>query len=455
MMATWHGADDGYWVAVKGAAESVLPIAVRVKDEDGLDSLDEGRRDAWRDRNDQMGDQGLRVLALASKTAESVEGDPYEELTLLGLAGLLDPPRKGVEDAIKAAQGAGVRVIMVTGDHPATARYVGQAVGLVEDSAVATLAGSEFASADEWDEEQRQRIRQASILARVSPEQKLDLIGLHQDAGAIVAMTGDGVNDAPALRKADIGIAMGQRGTEVAQEAADIVLQDDALATIVMAIEQGRVIFGNIRKFVLYLLSCNLSEIMIVSLATVAERPLPITPLQILFLNIVTDVFPALALGVGEGDPAVMRRPPRDPDEAVITGRHWISIVGYGALISVAVLGVFWLSLDRWQMETSQAVTISFMTLALAQLWHVFNMRDVSSGMIRNSITRNPWVWGALVLCTALLAATIWVPGLANVLSIVHPEQRGWLAIAVGSVAPLIVGQLTLWIRGLVARGRD
>jgi Ca2+-transporting ATPase len=279
------------------------------------------------------------------------------------------------------------------------------------------------------------------VFARVDPEQKLNLIDLHQDNGSIVAMTGDGVNDAPALKEADIGVAMGLRGTQVAHEAADIVLKDDAFATIVAAIEQGRVIFNNIRKFVVYLISCNVSEVMSVALASFLSIPLPILPLQILFLNLVTDVFPALALGAGEGDAGIMRRPPRDPGEAILGKRHWVLISIYGFLITVSVLGVLIVAIYGLNFEREKAMTVSFLTLAFAQLWHVFNMRDPGSRLLRNGITRNRYVWGALFLCIGLVLVAIYVPVFATVLKVADPGLAGWSLIAGASLFTLIIGQ--------------
>jgi Ca2+-transporting ATPase len=381
--------------------------------------------------------------------AESSGQEPYQGLTFLGFQALLDPPRGDVRDSIKAAQDAGVRVVMVTGDQPATAQNVAQAVGLVEAADAEVIHGGEVGDLKSLSDDERKQVLRAPIFARVSPEQKLDLIAIHQEDGAIVAMTGDGVNDAPALKKAEIGVAMGQRGTQVAKEAADMVLKDDRFSTIVAAIQQGRTIFNNIRKFVLYLLSCNVAEIIVVGLASLVNAPLPILPLQILFLNLVTDVFPALALGVGQGDPNIMDRPPRDPEQPVLMRQHWAGIVGYSSVISAAVLGALAIAVLRFGMSEARAVTVSFLTLAFAQLWHVFNMRDHDTGIINNDVVQNPWVWGALVLCTVLLLLAVYIPGFANILSVENPGAEGWVLIIGLSLAPFLAGLVVKAVDGM------
>lgn len=442
MMATVH--DDpagGLRVAVKGAPETVLAACRSVLTAEGERTLDDPARGEWERRNREMARRGLRVLGLATRHTGDLHTNVYEDLVFVGLVGLLDPPRSDVRAAIEDCRRAGIRVVMVTGDQVDTARTIAHAVGLVDDEDAPVVLGRDLATACEGDKQADARL-DARIFARVSPEQKLQLIAHHQRRGAIVAMTGDGVNDAPALEKADIGVAMGRRGTEVARQAAEIVLRDDAFSTIVAAVQQGRVIFANIRTFVVYLLSCNISEILVVGLASMAHAPLPLLPLQILYLNLVTDVFPALALGVSEGEADAMEHPPRPPGERVLEARHWRAIAVHGAWITMAVLGALGIALGPLGLDERQAVTVSFLTLAWAQIAHVFNMRGAGSGVFSNRITRNPYVWGAIILCVALLWVATYLPGLAALLDIVPPDARGWAVIVGMGLVPLVAGQV-------------
>ncbi len=449
-MATLHGKQGATLAAVKGAPETVIDCCTGVWTREGRQPLEERDRDRWHKRAEEMAARGQRVLALASASIEAPAAFDFEGLVLLGLVGFFDPPRERVRTAIDACQAAGIRVVMVTGDHGATAWSVASAVGLIDpepEEPVSFVDGRTLPPFAELSEAQARELLNASVIARATPRQKLDLIELHQRSGAVVAMTGDGVNDAPALKKADIGVAMGLRGTQVAREAADMVLRDDELGTIVSAVAQGRAIFANIRKFVVYLMSCNVSEIFVVGLGAMAQGPLPILPLQILFLNLVTDVFPALALGVGEGSPALMRDPPRDPREPVLARRHWRSIFSLGAVIALSVLAALAVSVFWLEKPSLEATTIAFLTLAMAQLWHVFTMRDPGSGWIRNEITGNPWIWGALGLCLVLLLLAVYWAPLAAVLSIGNPGLSGWAVATASSLVPLVVGQLALLLR--------
>jgi Ca2+-transporting ATPase len=449
MMATFHRIDGGFEVAVKGAPDAVLDRCTRLarrRDSGEADtvSMDEQQRRRWLDNNRKLAERGFRVLALAGKQAGSPEAEPYRDLTFLGLAGLFDPPRQEVRKAIDTCQAAGIRVVMVTGDQALTARKVGLAVGLIDSEEKPTLQGAELPDPRQMSRQQQERILGTSVFTRVSPEQKLKLIGAHQAAGSIVAMTGDGVNDAPALRKADIGIAMGRRGQQVAKEAADVILQDDAFATIVTAVEHGRTIFSNIRKFVLYLLSGNVGEILIVAAASLLGAPLPLLPLQILYLNAINDAFPALALGLGEAEEGIMKRRPRDPREPILTGRHWFALGGFGVLIAASVLAAFFLALRVLDFSRTQAVTVSFLSLALSRLWHVFNMREARTGLFNNQVVKNSYVWGALALCVILILMAVFVPVLRQVLGLTVLPALGWYMVFGFSLLPLLVGQLIL-----------
>ncbi|MCF6158266.1 MAG: cation-transporting P-type ATPase [wastewater metagenome] len=442
MMATFHQHNDRYFVAVKGAAEPILRACSHLLTESGKKELSDEDRTRWLEQGNTMAEEGLRILAFAEKTVATPDVNPYEQLTFLGMTGLMDPPRRDVAPAIDKCRDAGIKVVMVTGDQAVTARSVGSAVKLVQEDKAEVILGKDLKSPDELSEEELRHVLQVPIFARVSPKQKLDLTTIYQKKGFVVAMTGDGVNDAPALKKADIGIAMGQRGTQVAREASDMILLDDNFSSIVDAVEQGRVIFNNIRKFVLYLMSCNISEIMVIALYSAIDAPLPLLPLQILYLNLITDVFPALSLGVGKGDPHIMRQPPRSGKEPILARYHLLAIGIYGLIMSASVLCAFELAL-RWErIEEEEAVSVSFITLAFAQLWHVFNMRDVGSSFFRNDITGNPFIWGSLVLCSGLIAAAVYVPGLSTVLKVHNPEMDGWILALVMSTIPWVIGQI-------------
>ncbi len=438
-MATAHRRADGTLYAVKGAPESILPLCRSIRTVDGETPVDPAEADRWLRRAGELAATGLRTLALATRSTSATDQDPYRELTLLGIVGLEDPPRAGVHEAIRQCLEAGISVVMVTGDHGETAVKIASEVGIVEHGAASVhpIEGTELDALLAMDP--AGRLATARVFSRVTPEQKLRLIDYFQHHQHVVAMTGDGVNDAPALKKADIGVAMGIRGTDVARDAAAMVLQDDEFRTIVQAITQGRAIFGNIRKFVVYLMSCNISEVLIVSIATVAGAPLPLLPLQILFLNLVTDVFPALALGVGEGSGSLMREKPRPFDEPVLTRRHWVRIGLHGLSIAATVLVAMTLAVTWFGFSSDDAVTVSFCTLALAQVWHVFNMREEMRRPVSNEITRNPWIWVAIAICLALLVAATYVPVLSGLLQLSDPGANGWLLILGMSFVPLVL----------------
>lgn len=444
MMATIHEDGDERYVAVKGAPEVVLEASVRQAGPDGAFPLEDEDRDSWSERNHGLAADGLRVLAVAARQGTGPDDDPYHELTLLGLVGLFDPPRQAAIEALEDCCRAGIRVIMVTGDQPPTAQAIARQVGIVaeDDADAEAFLGADLQDPDELDEDEQAALRRIAVFARVSPEDKLDLIALHQGGGAVVGMTGDGVNDAPALQQADIGIAMGERGTEVAREASDIVLLDDAFDTIVRAVRYGRAVFANIRKFVVYLLSGNLAEILAVTAATLAGLPLPLLPLQILYINFVSDIFPALALGLGPPQDDVMEHPPRDPAEPIVRRRDWIETGLWGVLIATTVLGGLLYALFVLELPRDQVVTVSFLAFGFARTWHTFNMRRPGSRLVRNEVTTNPYVWVAVAIGVGLMLLAALFGPLAGLLQVVAPTAREWVVILVASLVPLVVGQV-------------
>ncbi|MCG2587319.1 cation-translocating P-type ATPase [Rhodohalobacter sulfatireducens] len=445
MMATWNSIGEGtYRVHVKGAPDAVLRSCNSVYANGSTKPMAETEREEWIEKNNQLAAQGLRMIAFAQKDVSSTDGNPYETLAFTGLVGLLDPPRSDVKQAIENCKRAGINVVMVTGDQEHTARYIANEIGIESDPNANVVHGRDLAKMDikKLSNEGKRSLLETTVFARISPAQKLSLIDLFQANNRTVAMTGDGVNDAPALKSADIGIAMGRRGSQVAREAADMILTDDAFSSIVTAIEQGRIIFTNIRKFVYYLMSCNVSEVTVIALSFVVGSPLPILPLQILFLNLVTDVFPALALGLGEGEKQIMREPPRKRQEPILTNQLWFGIAGYGALISMAVMATLFVGMKVMNLPVAEAVTLSFLTLAFAQLWHVFNMRGDRSSIVDNTIINNRFVWGAIVLSAGLILAAVYIPSLANVLSIHPPAFNGWAVVLIFSLVPIVAGEL-------------
>jgi len=448
MMATFHEVEGAYEVAVKGAPGRVLEQCTTVAEDadSGGREFDDEQRQSWLDKASELGGRGYRVLALADKRVDDPDAEPYEALRFVGLVGLYDPPREGVIELIRACNRGGIKVVMVTGDHGDTARAIGGKIGLLDPERDEVISGKTLVSPEELTDEDREQILKARVFARVSPEQKLNLVRTFQERGDIVAMTGDGINDAPALKKADIGVAMGRRGTDAAREAAEMVLQDDAFSSIVAAVQQGRIIFRNIRKAVLFMLCTNVAEILAIAAASVADIPLPLRPLQILFLNVFTDVFPALALSVSKGSPRVLERPPRDPREPVLTRAHWLTVAGWGVAVAGCVLASLWLALNVLELSRPAAITTSFVTLGAVKLWFVMNLRDRGTSVLRNDVVRNRWIWAAIVVCVVLLGLAVYLPGLSSVLDTRALGWRAWGVVLALSLVPVVAGQLILGV---------
>jgi Ca2+-transporting ATPase len=425
---------------LKGAPLRVLALCTYELTDRGRQPLPlEGKRRLLAINRALAGD-GLHVLALASGDVIEASETALRGLTFVGFAGLLDPPADGVVETIATLRDAGLRTIMLTGDQRATALAVGRRIGLASDSS-AVLDGRHVESLSE--PELIDAVAHTQIFSRVTPLTKLAVVRALQARGEIVAMLGDGVNDAAALKKADVGVTMGRRGSDVARDAASIVLEDDRFETIVAAVEQGRVIYDNIRKFVFYLFSCNLAEILVVLLLGLLGLP-PLAPLQILWLNLVTDTAPALALALEPADSDVMRRPPRPPDDAMISTRFVRTTVGYSLLLAAVTIGAV-LALD--DPSGARATTVAFMTLAVAEVLHLGNARGRESVVGLTRALANPYALGAVfVTIAAQYAVGAW-PASRSLLELTPLTPRDWLVVAIAASLPATAGQIGKLVR--------
>lgn len=448
LMVTVHQDRERFMVHTKGAFEVLVEHCSHILGPDGKVPFTEKK--AWGEALGQLAVTGLRTLAFAFKTTmeKPTEDVLLNDLVFVGIIGFIDPPRKDIRPVFEVYRNAGIRVVMVTGDHPQTALRISEEVGLVDpENGKSTV----FTGGSSHKEKE---LGQARVFARVLPEEKLNLVRQYQEKGHIVGMIGDGINDVPALKKADIGIAMGIRGTEAAREASDVILKDDSFGAIELAIRQGRVVFRNIRQFVLYLLSCNLAEILAVAAAALGSLPSPLLPLQILFLNLVTDVFPALALGLGRGPDDIMERTPGNPKDPILKREDWVRILIYGLAISTSVLGAVLFGKYGLQLPAARINNLAFYTLVGAQLFHVFNLTDRGSSFFRNEITSNPYVWGAILISVGLTAGAYFIPPVAKVLQL-EAIQWGFLGIALlFSLASVVLIQMLKGILGYVERKR-
>jgi Ca2+-transporting ATPase len=449
-MATFHE-DPGGGIAayVKGAPDRLLERCDRLLTFDGPRPLDDGARALVQRENEILASRGLRVLALAHGAVEGTTEHETRGLGLVGLIGLADPPATGVSETIRILRAAGIRTVMLTGDQRRTAEALASELGLLAGTG-RVLDAREIEGLG--DSALADHVLQAGAFSRVSPEDKLRIVRAFQGNGEIVAMLGDGVNDAPALRHADIGVAMGRRGSDVAREAAALVLQDDRFQTVAAAVEEGRVIFDNICKFVFYLFSCNLAEVLVFLGAALAGLPLPLLPLQILWLNLITDVTTALPLAVEPAEPDLMRRPPRDPHSAILSAPLVRAALGYAVLIAAATLLAFGWTHAHSPGDPSRAVTVAFLTLGLAQILHLGNARSHGPVLALARIFANRHALGAVALAIGLQwLVTAWTP-LATVLGVRAVSPGDWGVIALLALTPAVLGQTLksardAWIR--------
>jgi Ca2+-transporting ATPase len=402
-MTTLHGSASRLVAYSKGAAEDIIAGCTRLHSAGGDVALTPADRDWFRSVEQQMAANGLRVLAIATKEGASTS-DAESGMTLIGLVAMLDPPRPEARAAVETCRHAGIRAVMITGDHPLTARAVAQELGMLGDQRVVT--GQELNAMT--DETLARDVSEIAVFARVSPADKLRVVGAWQTRGNIVAMTGDGVNDAPALKKADIGIAMGITGTDVSKEAAGMTLLDDNFATIVAAVEEGRVVFGNIKKYLMYLLSCNVGEIILLAGSVIAGLPLPLTAVQILYVNLATDGLPALALAIDPPDDDLMQRRPRDPRIGVFTRPVVAILLTAGVWSAVVNMTLFVLLLNSGR-ALEEAMALTFVTLVLIQFFNAYNCRSDRHSVFHRPFA-NRWLNLAVGWEIVLLIAIVYVP---------------------------------------------
>jgi len=446
----------GWEAAVsKGAADILLGLCTHYQTMRGERvELTEELKARILQANQALSAGALRVLGLAYRVnQEGFNGRNPEEieqgLTFVGLVGMMDPPRPEIKPALQLARRAGIRTVMITGDYAQTARAIAQEIGLIgpED---AVRSGTELQAMS--DEELDGEVPTTQVYARVSPEHKMRIVESLQRDGQIVAMTGDGVNDAPALKRASIGVAMGIAGTDVAKEAAAMVLTDDNYASIVAAVEQGRIIYGNIRKFVYYLLSCNMAEIMVIFLAILGNLSSPLTAIQLLWLNLITDGAPALALGMEKGEPDIMEQPPRPPHEPVINRPMWVGIVVQTAAITAAVLGAYLLGLRRFADIPAIAHTMAFVTLSGSELLRAFTARSERRSLFEIGLLTNKAMFYAVAVSLILLLAVVYVPFLQPVFNTAPLTWAQWEVVLPLLLVPAVVAELNKWVDRLRAR---
>lgn len=464
LMSTIHKEADGtYFVAVKGAPDQLLKRVTRIEINGEIRPITDADKQAILTTNKDLAKQALRVLMMAYKTTSDIptlESEVVEsDLIFSGLVGMIDPERPEAAEAVRVAKEAGIRPIMITGDHQDTAEAIAKRLGIIDpnDTEDHVLTGAEL---NELSDEEFQKVfKQYSVYARVSPEHKVRIVKAWQNDGKVVAMTGDGVNDAPSLKTADIGIGMGITGTEVSKGASDMVLADDNFATIIVAVEEGRKVFSNIQKSIQYLLSANMAEVFIIFFATLFGWDV-LQPVHLLWINLVTDTLPAIALGVEPAEPGIMTHKPRGRQSNFFDGGVFGAIIYQGILQTILVLAVYGWGLVFPEHHTqgaihADALTMAFATLGLIQLLHAFNVKSVYQSVFKVGLFRNKTFNWAIPVAFVLLMATIVVPGFNNLFHVSHLSLTQWLAVIVGSFLIVVLVELVKATQRALGKDKD
>ena len=464
LMSTIHKEPDGsYFVAVKGAPDQLIKRVTRIEINGEVRPITDEDKQAILAVNKDLAKQALRVLMMAYKTTSEIpilESEVVEsDLIFSGLVGMIDPERPEAAEAVRVAKEAGIRPIMITGDHQDTAEAIAKRLGIIDpnDTEDHVFTGAEL---NELSDEEFQKVfKQYSVYARVSPEHKVRIVKAWQNEGKVVAMTGDGVNDAPSLKTADIGIGMGITGTEVSKGASDIVLADDNFATIIVAVEEGRKVFSNIQKSIQYLLSANMAEVFIIFFATLFGWDV-LQPVHLLWINLVTDTLPAIALGVEPAEPGIMTHKPRGRQSNFFDGGVFGAIMYQGVFQTILVLAVYGWGLVFPEHHTqaeihADALTMAYATLGLIQLLHAFNVKSVYQSVFKVGLFRNKTFNWAIPVAFILLMATIVVPGLNNLFHVSHLSFTQWLAVIVGSFLIVVLVEIVKAIQRALGKDKD
>ena len=464
LMSTIHKEPDGsYFVAVKGAPDQLIKRVTRIEINGEVRPITDEDKQAILAVNKDLAKQALRVLMMAYKTTSEIpilESEVVEsDLIFSGLVGMIDPERPEAAEAVRVAKEAGIRPIMITGDHQDTAEAIAKRLGIIDpnDTEDRVITGAEL---NELSDEEFQKVfKQYSVYARVSPEHKVRIVKAWQNEGKVVAMTGDGVNDAPSLKTADIGIGMGITGTEVSKGASDIVLADDNFATIIVAVEEGRKVFSNIQKSIQYLLSANMAEVFIIFFATLFGWDV-LQPVHLLWINLVTDTLPAIALGVEPAEPGIMTHKPRGRQSNFFDGGVFGAIMYQGVFQTILVLAVYGWGLVFPEHHTqaeihADALTMAYATLGLIQLLHAFNVKSVYQSVFKVGLFRNKTFNWAIPVAFILLMATIVVPGLNNLFHVSHLSFTQWLAVIVGSFLIVVLVEIVKAIQRALGKDKD
>ena len=464
LMSTIHKEADGtYFVAVKGAPDQLLKRVTRIEINGEVRPITDEDKQAIFATNKDLAKQALRVLMMAYKTTNDIptlESAVVEsDLIFSGLVGMIDPERPEAAEAVRVAKEAGIRPIMITGDHQDTAEAIAKRLGIIDpnDTEDHVFTGAEL---NELSDEEFQKVfKQYSVYARVSPEHKVRIVKAWQNDGKVVAMTGDGVNDAPSLKTADIGIGMGITGTEVSKGASDMVLADDNFATIIVAVEEGRKVFSNIQKSIQYLLSANMAEVFIIFFATLFGWDV-LQPVHLLWINLVTDTLPAIALGVEPAEPGIMTHKPRGRQSNFFDGGVFGAIMYQGVFQTILVLAVYGWGLVFPEHHTqseihADALTMAFATLGLIQLLHAFNVKSVYQSVFKVGLFRNKTFNWAIPVAFVLLMATIVVPGFNNLFHVSHLSLTQWLAVIVGSFLIVVLVELVKAIQRALGKDKN